>query len=69
MQKWEYMTWNLSYGNGLQVLERNGQTVPNWMGGPNLFDALNQAGAEGWELVAAYCRESDHYYNFKRLKP
>jgi hypothetical protein len=65
MQRWEYMTWTVSPDRGVwrvyavdQELQGEGAPLP---------DALAEAGAGGWELVAAYPMGQDMAaYIFKR---
>ncbi len=69
MQKWEYMTWVVGYAatdelttdewQGGAVKYRNGVMRSDWKKSPKLPDALNQAGQEGWELVAFQYPKAD----------
>lgn len=54
----DFETWHVYDAGGptlrLRVRYREGLEVPDWRGGPDLFAALEQAAAEGWN---AYDRE------------
>jgi hypothetical protein len=60
-QRWEYMTWLVGYAHptegehfghrGGRVKFINGEKVKDWAKGATLPAWLQQAGAEGWELV------------------
>jgi hypothetical protein len=54
----EFVLWRVYDAGGplltLKVRYQDEQEVPNWQDGPDLFIALVQAAAEGWE---AYDRE------------
>ena len=60
MQKWEYIVLQIGYPTqegGGYVKRVNGKVHPNW--GKNavkIYDALNELGQEGWELVAIEMR-------------
>lgn len=71
MQRWEYMTWLVGYGGKGPVKEQDGEELPDWKKGPKLAQALNTAGAEGWELIKIYISQYsgnaiDPYYIFRR---
>jgi hypothetical protein len=73
---WQYMMWKVGHPtdrDGGRVKYLNGEELPNWNNGPGLPSALNQAGADGWELVSvAYWTTGsvsaldDPLYIFKR---
>ena len=75
MQKWEYLVLQIGYPateGGGSVKLVNGGTNAKW--GQNkvkLYDALNELGQEGWELVGIEKRGSqsiiDPLYVLKRL--
>ena len=86
MEKWEYMVWAIGYaGTGSDMKEGwqggvvkwlNGKLVSDWKQGLRLPEALNQAGAQGWELVSTnyftqseMAQLSDPVFIFKRLLP
>lgn len=72
IQQWEYMVWRLgspfdNYGGIVKFLA--GKELTDWESGPHLPHALNEAGAEGWELVTINYFESglrDPVFIFKR---
>ena len=86
MEKWEYMVWVIGYagtGNNMDggwqggtVKWLNGKLVSDWKQGSRLPEALNQAGAQGWELVSTnyfaqgeMAQLSDPVFVFKRRLP
>jgi hypothetical protein len=54
----DFETWHVYDAGGpvlcLKVRYRERVEVPNWRNGPEVFEALQQAAAEGWD---AYDRE------------
>ena len=54
----DFETWHVYDAGGptlrLKIRYREGLDVPDWRNGPDLFDALEQAAADGWD---AYDRE------------
>jgi hypothetical protein len=55
MQKWDYLHIVVDYEDN-NVLGRpryvNGQEMPNWEQGANIFSVMNTLGWKGWELVS-----------------
>ncbi len=54
MQEWEYMVWRLGSptdNDGGTVKLLAGKELSDWESGPHLPQALNTAGADGWELI------------------
>lgn len=49
MQRWEYMTWEMSLA-AAHVETVNGEE-DHPLVGERAYDALKQVGAQGWELV------------------
>ncbi len=72
MQNWEYMVWRLGAptdDDGGTVKSLAGKQVVDWKNGTHLPQALNEAGAAGWELVGVHYFESslrDPVFIFKR---
>ncbi len=73
MQNWEYMVWRLGAptdDDGGTVKSLAGKQLLDWEhGGAHLPQALNEAGAAGWELVGVHYFESslrDPVLIFKR---
>jgi len=55
MQKWDYLHIVVDHeGNNLLGRPRyvNGQELPNWEQGENIFSVMNTLGWKGWELVS-----------------
>ena len=55
MQKWDYLHIVVDYeGNNFlgRPLYVNGQELPNWEQGENIFSVMNTLGWKGWELVS-----------------
>jgi hypothetical protein len=55
MQKWDYLHVVVDYeGDNFQGCPRyvNGQELPNWEQGENIFSVMNTLGWKGWELVS-----------------
>jgi hypothetical protein len=65
----DFDTWHVYDAGGpvlrLTVRFRQAGEVPDWRDGPDLFEALRRAAADGWE---AYDREPGEYaiYHLKR---
>ena len=72
MQNWEYMVWRLGAptdDDGGTVKSLAGKKLADWEHGAHLPQALNEAGATGWELVGIHYFESslrDPVLIFKR---
>jgi len=62
MQKWEHIVLQIGYPTregGGYVKWVNGEVHPDWgKNAVNIYDALNELGQEGWELVAIEMRGS-----------
>jgi len=54
MQKWDYLYVVVDYENDSLGRPRyvNGQELPNWEQGENIFSVMNTLGWKGWELVS-----------------
>ena len=48
-QKWDYLFIVEEEGRPRYV---NGQEIPNWEEGPNIFSVINQLGWKGWIQVS-----------------
>ncbi len=72
MQNWEYMVWRLGAptdNDGGTVKFLAGKQLPEAEQSARLPQALNEAGAAGWELVGIHYFESslrDPVFIFKR---
>jgi hypothetical protein len=66
VQQWEYMTWKATAFEMTPVVSLiDGQQPENRL---SVEDALQGAGAEGWELVAVTQSQMFYSYFFKRPK-
>jgi hypothetical protein len=66
MQQWEYMTWRATgHRASAFVSSVNGQSSEEK---PCIEDALRDAGADGWELVAVTQDQMYYSYFFRRPK-
>ncbi|MBN1563563.1 MAG: hypothetical protein JXA10_06985 [Anaerolineae bacterium] len=69
MTKWEYLVVLASNTGGsenrLAPQIENGRLIKNWQKGPDIYEYMNELGAQGWELVAT---ETTLRYVFKRQK-
>ena len=55
MQKWNYLFIVVDHGTGSHLPRPryvNGQELPNWEQGENIFGVMNQLGWQGWEVVS-----------------
>ena len=55
MHKWDYLFIVVDYEHGNHEGRPryvNGQELPDWKQGPNIFGVMNQLGWQGWELVS-----------------
>jgi Domain of unknown function (DUF4177) len=73
-QQWEYQVVSLQDHKGWRPRFANGREFKDWMNGPLIHQYIEQAGDDGWELVAAgsgerlYGSSDNHQLYFKRLK-
>ncbi len=69
MKKWEYVIIQAANTGGtenrLAAQIQNGQLIPKWQKGPDIFEYINDLGEQGWELVAT---DTVMRYVFKRRK-
>ncbi len=49
--QWEYLVVSFHEQNGWHARFINGHELDNWQRGPQLHDALDQLGEDGWELI------------------
>jgi len=71
MQKWEYLFVVGDFSGGAwrpRVI--NGKVIEDWKKGPTIYEASNQLGEQGWELVGFTVTRLIECYRltFKRLK-
>jgi hypothetical protein len=66
---WEYLFVDFfSYGGELRARRVDGIILDDWEHGMVMHDYANQAGRDGWELVAVNVGDSSAQLVFKRTK-
>jgi hypothetical protein len=64
--RWKYRVVSFQEYHGWRPRYENGVEIAGWMRGALLYDFLDQAGEDGWELVAASAGENLYGSSDKR---